>query len=221
MHRKIRRRLLLTTSFGWLSSLVLAEDFFFGRKLKNRCCLPSHDYASDGFSNPVSGRSLTVLKSTASSRDITTTVGSMTASDLVSDAAAFGELKVFQIRPSSLAVDHCEVSKVTVTLSASGDWFLSCSATQNPAKLDAARRTEFEKFLRNEFRLQIRPVVLALGPGDAETTGVGVPEIDSIQDQTFWVQKGETRKLALRGNSETIAQLITQIETIIVHFSYR
>jgi hypothetical protein len=212
---------LLTTGFGWLSSLVLAEDFFFGRKLKNRCCLPSHDYASDGFSNPVSGRSLTVLKSTASGRESTTAVSRLTAGNLGNDDAGLGDLKVFQIRPSSLAVDHCEVTKLTVTLATSGAWFLSCSATQNPARLDAARRTEFEKFLRNEFRLQIRPVVLALGTGDAETTGLGVPEIDSIEDQTFWVQKGETRRLALRGTSDTVAQLIEQIETVIVHFSYR
>ena len=221
MYQKIRRRLLLTAGFGWLSSLVVAEDFFFGRKLKNRCCLPSHDYASDGFCNPVSGRSLTALKSTAAGRDTTTAVGRMTASDFVHNAAGFGDLKVFQIRPSSLAVDHCEVSKVTVTLAASGDWFLSCSATQNPAKLEAARRTQFEKFLRNEFRLQIRPVVLAVGTGDADSTGVGVPEIDSIEDQTFWVQKGETQRLALRGHSDTIAQLVAQVETVIVHFSYR
>jgi hypothetical protein len=145
----------------------------------------------------------------------------LAAGDLGNDAAGLGDLKVFQIRPSSLAVDHCDVSKLTVTLATSGAWFLSCSATQNPARLDAARRTQFEKFLRNEFRLQIRPVVLALGTGDAETTGVGVPEIDSIEDQTFWVQKGETRRLALRGHSDTIAQLVAQVETVIVHFSYR
>lgn len=221
MSQHRRRRMLQLGALSCISSVLTAEDYFIGRPLKNRCCLPSHDYVTDGFSLPVTGQSLSPVKAVPATSSMRT--GQFTEQRHRDELMAPDTLliKVFQIRPASLIADHCTVSQIAVTLSDSGDWFLSCSATQNPAAVEATRRTEFERFLRNQFRLQVRPVLIISGDSPVKPGDGGLPEVECIEDQTFWVRKGEQRKLALSGTSDRLATLFEQVERVQIHFSYR
>ncbi len=221
MKQHRRRQMLQLGVLSCISSVVTADDLFFGRPLKNRCCLPSHDYVTDGFSLPVTGQSLSPVKAVPATSHVR--AGQFTEQKHRDQLTAADTLliKVFQIRPASLIADHCTVSQVAVTLSDSGEWFVSCSATQNPAAVEETRRTEFERFLRNQFRLQVRPVLIISGDSPVKPGDGGLPEVECIEDQTFWVRKGEQRKLALSGTSDRLATLFEQVERVQVHFSYR
>lgn len=209
MIRGTRRWLMqLLAGFAALPGITAADDLFFGRKLKSRCCLPDYGYDQTAFSNPVTGRSLRPVAAASE------------AALVAANPGASAARRVFQIRPGTLAVDHCSVSGVTVTLASSGEWMLSCTATQDPASVEPSRRAQFERFLRNEFRLQLRPVLLNSSIA-ADNATVGPQELQLCEDQTFWVRKGEIRKLALQGTSLELPGYFADIAQINVHFSIR
>lgn len=209
MIRGTRRWLIrLLAGVAGLPGIAVADDLFFGRKLKSRCCLPEHEYANGGFGNPVTGRSLRPIPTVAD------------AAVAVAGRTETTKRRVFQVRPGTLAVDHCSVSGISITLAPDGEWQLSCTATQNPADIPFAQRAQFEKFIRNEFRLQIRPVLLNSSNAD-DNTSLGPAELRICEDQQFWVQKGETRKVALQGTSPELTRYYADIEQVTVHFSIR
>ena len=204
----LRWLMQLLAGFAALPRITAADDLFFGRKLKSRCCLPDYGYDQTAFSKPVTGRSL---------RPVATAANSVAADTNPTVAVA---RRVFQIRPSTLAADHCSVSGLTVTLASSGEWMLSCTAAQDPASVEPNRRAQFERFLRNEFRLQLRPVLVGSAVA-ADNASIGPQELQLCEDQTFWVRKGEIRKLALQGTSLELTRHFADIEQMNVHFSIR
>lgn len=219
MKKKTKRRAMLLVGLTVVPSIVLADDLLFGRRLRNRCCLPGDDYSTDRFSSPISGNSLRAIRSTAV-HPPTPATGSTA---LVSTATASREvsLKVFQIEPARLRIDHCEVSQIAVTVADSGEWHVSFQARQDPRLLEPAQRTEFERFRRNELRLEIRPILVLTARQNAGDAVLGKPELRAIETLQFWVQKEETRRIAERGLSNDLQKYFDQIEQVDVHFSYR
>ncbi|MFM7863305.1 MAG: hypothetical protein ACKPHU_03760, partial [Planctomycetaceae bacterium] len=57
----------LLAGFAALPRITAADDLFFGRKLKSRCCLPDYGYDQTAFSKPVTGRSLRPVSAAANS----------------------------------------------------------------------------------------------------------------------------------------------------------
>lgn len=227
MNRKIRqfttRRTLLRilASFGWVTSASQADDFFSGRKLQSRCCLPNHGYDSPPFSNPVTARSLAPGSSAAglaSDTRLVTPPAAPVATGL-SDSAV--RIRVFEFRPTVLQIDHCSLSQLSICFTNCGRWYIAATATQDPGSVEPARRPAFERFLRNQFRLQVRPVLLSVSNPTTADAALGSPEISVCDDQMVWVQKGEVRKVALQGDSPELAQLYDRIERVHLHFSIR
>jgi hypothetical protein len=223
-----RRHILLVASLSVIPAEALAGDLLCGRKLRNRCGLPSHDYSRERFSPPISGSSLRAIRSTslqvrsgdtAASAGARETAAVLRAIEL--DELPPGELKVFQIEPATLRIDHCAVSQVVVTIAESGEWMLSLQAQQDPRLESAQLRTQFENFRRNEFRLEVRPILVLTARQNADVAVLGKPELDAIDAQEFWLDKHEVRRITLKNSSQDLRRYFAQIEQVDVHFSYR
>lgn len=209
MSKELTRRVLLSAGIGAVPGLLAAGDVFHrGRRLCNRCCLPDYGYDQTRFNPPVPGTSLAGIPSEAASGD---------------DPPAAGRriIRTYQIVPRDLQSDHCRVSRIAVTLADSGDWSVNLDATQSPALLPAETRTAFERFHRNCFRLEVRPVLLITTPLTPDESAAGLPELNAIPAQTFWLQKDQQRHITLSDLSLRIAQSFHLIRQVNVYFSYR
>lgn len=227
MNRRIRplttRRTLLRllASLGWVSPTLQADDFFFGRKLKSRCCLPEYGYDGPRFTNPVTARSVTSNGPAAGLASVGRPVTSTTVAVSPGPANSAVQVRAFEFRPTALQIDHCSLSQLSVCFTDAGRWYIAATATQDPASVEPARRPAFERFLRNQFRLQLRPVLLSASTPTAADSVTGDAEISLCDDLEFWVQKGESRKMSLQGDSPELANLYDRIERVHLHFSIR
>jgi hypothetical protein len=82
-------------------------------------------------------------------------------------------------------------------------------------------RTQFERFRRNEFRLEVRPILVLTARQNADVAVLGKPELDAIDAQEFWLEKHEVRRIILKNSSQDLRRYFAQIEQVDVHFSYR
>jgi len=206
---------LLLGGFIVLPDLIIADDLLCGRRLCNRCGLPAYRYPADHFSNPTDAASLRAITSRARLAD-DPVPGAML--DLERTSL---RLKSFQIRERFLRVDHCELSLITVTLVNDGTWYLTLTARQDPSMLDTRQRPEFERFRRNQFRLDVNPVLLVQVQQNASGAALGKPELPHIPRQEFWVEKGETVRIQRDGSSAELAKYFELVEQVDVHFSYQ
>jgi len=215
MNGKRQRRALL---LGWLAALpgiVLGGDLICGRRLCNRCGIPCYRYPMEPFSDPLDATSLRAVAGTATRVNVT--AGGITGNSDHTDLS----LKTFQINERFLRIDHCEVSLVTVTVANEGQWFLTFVARQDPAIVESKLRPEFERFKRNQFRVEVNPVLMMSVQQSATNAALGKPELPHIPVQEFWVEKGQTIRIQRNERNKDLARYFDLIEQVDVHFSYR
>lgn len=209
----MKRRALLLAGLSAAPGLLLAGDLLKGRRLRTQLCLPPYDYPTHRFTTPVSAGSLPAISYLID--------GSGAAVPGDGDGAT-ERLKTIQMDQSKLENDHCRIAQVTVTVSSRGAWFVHLLATQHPGiVLDAQQRPPFERFQRNLFRVDIRPVGLITLQRTETVSVVGKPEFPIIPPQLFWILKEETKRIQLSGQNQNIARFFDVIEQVEIHFSYR
>lgn len=201
----------LSAATGILSAgELLAGDLLARRKLRTRCCIPGYNYRPHQFTDPTSAGSTRAI-----AYPIDGSEAALASSSVV-------RLKTFQMNKASLGKDHCQISQVTVTISSDGHWYLHMQARQHPGELVTAKlRPQFERYRRNLFRVDIRPVGLMTLDRTETTSAVAKPEFPTIPVQQFWIQKDSTERIQRRGQSNLLARHFDVIKQAEIHFSYR
>jgi hypothetical protein len=184
---------------------------------KVRCDLPSHDYVygnpprnARAFSDPV------VLVRAAGPPRGPAPAG----------AVAYAH---FQLAQPSIAVDHCSISAVVLTLWNSGHWSLDFDARQNaedgpaaprilPGSTGPQRFTDYIK--RNLFAVRVR----GLGFADGEivmAARLGRPVLFTLAPEPFWVQRRVPISPSLLGRDPRVASAFNVVDRVDVELSYQ
>ncbi|MEQ9412117.1 MAG: hypothetical protein RIK87_30685 [Fuerstiella sp.] len=211
MNPNFKRRALLLTGLSTIPGMLFAGDLLARRRLRTRCAIPQWDYQPHRFSDPVSEGSLKAVGYLMDGSGDAATVDSPVV-----------RLKTFQMAAAHLGRDHCRISQVTVTITSDGQWILQLIAQQHPGELvEAQLRPQFERYQRNLFRVDIRPVGLMTLDHTEATSPIGKPEFPCIPLQQFWVLKEQTQRIHRRGESADLARFFNVISQVEIHFSYR
>lgn len=137
----------------------------------------------------------------------------------------------FTLLDQVVRVDHCTVSKVSVTLYPDGKYVLAFRADQNSPAADPltpalkARGTGIDtgldpaQFRRNKFYLTVRGY--AADPlGERGTRGTKAAVLD-LPVEPFWVNRGEAYHGLVEGTSEAVRRNYKLVERVDVDFTYR
>jgi hypothetical protein len=152
-------------------------------------------------------------------------------------------IKFFQMSQSGVAIDHCSLSQMSLTLHESGFWTLSLRAHQNPwmtgplhevsgpgqliGAVNAWQGTaprlpmETDSLKRNQFFVKVRCYT---GYGVRDTlpaVGPGKPVLFELPTAIFWVQRGYPYDFWAKQPMPAVAQYFDLIDRVEVEFSYR
>lgn len=144
------------------------------------------------------------------------------------------KLRYFQLKTRGLAVDHCSVTRVAVTLREDGTYTVSFRADQHPLLAggigDPAlpdemafrplRTRETNHLKRNEFTVRVR----LLGTPGGETlppAGLGPAALVPLPLKPFWVERGEPVNFFKTEKSPAVGEYFPFIAGVEVDFSYR
>jgi hypothetical protein len=155
-------------------------------------------------------------------------------------ARTIPRVKVYQFVPTSLAIDHCSISRITMTINDRGAWRLNLQADQNPqVTLPAAavavpttaqarglpdvRIKHTEHLKRNLFVIRLRGYGLYAEPLPAPPTpsNQGKPALMAPPPIEFWVQRGVPFQGVFDGVDGNAATFFDQIDRFELEFSYR
>lgn len=137
----------------------------------------------------------------------------------------------FNLLDQVIRVDHCTVSRVSVTLYPDGKYVIAFRADQNPPASDPltptlkARGTGLDtgldpaQFRRNKFTLTVRGY--AADPlGERGTRGTKAAVLD-LPVEPFWVNRGQAYHGLVEGSSEAVRRNYKLVERVDVDFTYR
>lgn len=149
-------------------------------------------------------------------------------------------LKVFQFPTSGLTVDHCSVSRITLTVRDDGFWRANLRAAQNsqvtapgvvappvpptPVRgLPAVTTKETLYLKRNLFVVRLRGLGLYQEPLPTPTvpSPLGKPVLLDLCAIEFWVQRGVPYELVRQGWSPDARAYFDRIDRVELEFSYR
>lgn len=168
------------------------------------CCFKStYNYEQDRLSNPVTEVTLTAVAPVA---DVTT---------VQNGGYKPVQIKTFALRNPGIAIDHCRVSGVAVTIRSDGKMTLSCRAEQNPNLVPEELRPIAVRFERNRFRLTIRPYTNYQVAPENGATALGRPAVDSIVVKDWWLDRFQVKNEVWHGQSEMVRlnfDLINRLE---------
>lgn len=136
--------------------------------------------------------------------------------------------KLFQMDREKLVINHCQVSKVALTLSESGDWSFSFDANQNKVLLGdkilivqrpSLKPKQTSQLLRNEFHVKARGLGLppsGLGPNST----LGNPSLWEIDLGKFQVENGEPGSRLHQGHNASLGKLVQATQQVEYFFTY-
>lgn len=155
-------------------------------------------------------------------------------------ATAVARVKAYQFVPTSLAIDHCSISRMTLSIDDHGAWRFNFQADQNPqVTLPAAavavpttaqirgmpdvRIKQTEHLKRNLFVVRLRgygaysePLPTPPAPSNQ-----GKPALVALPPVEFWVQRGVPYQGVFEGANANAATFFDQIDRFELEFSYR
>src|SRR5262249_47803259 len=151
-------------------------------------------------------------------------------------------VKLFQLSKPTVALDHCSLSRVALTLHETGEWSLSLRADQNPwmtgpmrevsnpkqlQGVSALRSTapnlakETDSLKRNQFFVKVRCYGSFKLKEELTATSPGKPVLVELPTAMFWVQRGYPYDLMEKKQMREIARYFDLIDRVEVEFSYR
>lgn len=201
-----------------LSTTVLAGGGAHTYKIppKRLCGVPDRPYQGIGGSPPVGALSHSAL---------------LVAAPLTDPRAALS-FKCFQLAQTRLGIDHCVISRVSVTLNSNGEWAVSVLAEQNPrVPLDPGRFVvvpdetrlvvkQTSHIKRNKFFVRVRcyaPTPLV----QPEAEAFGRPLLLVLEPPPFWVQNGQPVEQLLTGIASGLPAAFGAIDRVEVELAYR
>jgi hypothetical protein len=190
---------------------------------QRHCGVPNRDYQFVRTSPPVSALSF---------RAVLVQQAPAVAIPAVAGAGPAVAIKSFQLAQSSVGIDQCVISLVSLTLHEDGVWLLSLRADQNPPLVEAPGITPV---IPDELRLAVRQTghikrneffvrVSCFGPTPRGFAGPDLtarPLLLVLQPQPFWVQNGQPRKVDFEGRAEHMGRFFEAIDRVEVDLSYR
>jgi hypothetical protein len=149
-------------------------------------------------------------------------------------------LKVFQFPTAGVAIDHCSVSRIALTIREDGFWRVSLRADQNPQVvapnvvtppvgqapirgLPAVRLKETLYLKRNLFDVKFRGLGLYGEPLPTPPSPppLGKPVLLDLCTLSFWVQRGIPYDLVREGWCRDAAFYFERIDRVEMGFTYR
>jgi hypothetical protein len=212
MSGRVSRRVLLAGCAAVLPGVSCASDLLFlNRQSCDRCEIPALVKADQKFSQPVSGTGKASISTSTPPLTVPT-------SSKLGDTR---QIRTFAITPRELLSDHCQVSRVAITVDDQGHWHAGLHAVQTPDLVAPELRPQLERVDRNLFRVEFRPIVVK----DAEAAVVDKLndelQLELIATQDFWVNRRETRHVSLSGQSEQLKAAFAQLDHVTVEFYWR
>jgi len=148
--------------------------------------------------------------------------------------------KAFNLVEPVLAIEHCSISRVSVTVTENGQFFVSMRADQNPQfgrrplELVGGQGVAGQGFvpvqpgfvlqtghlMRNEFLVAIRFYANRAQP-EQRTRVLGGAVLTAIDLPGFMVQRGEQKSYTHADTSPDLGRFFRQLDHIQVDFSYR
>jgi hypothetical protein len=203
----MRKHITVTTLVAVTAAVAWAGDCLHRSRVRNYCYLPAYEYRDAGQrpTNPRSEVSLPMVEITIPA---------------TANTAPF-KGRTYQLSKSMLAIDHCNISLVTLTIFDNGDWIAHFRATQDVNSVaDETQRPRFMIYRRNRFHVAFRGESAAEVEQSAETAVVAPPEFFKLTLDPFWVERGETNVVRLQGNSGEISRFYSQISRVEVDLQY-
>ena len=223
----IKKRLLFTLSTACVVIVAAAPNYHRTRPCV-RCAIPDRDYLYQKFSQPL--RSLSNEAVLIETPLVASEKGSGYQSRLALDSDDRRSLKIksFQfVKDSTLRIDHCSISQMSVLLHDSGRWTVSLRANQNPLNAQQPLnvttgepiRLFTDHLQRNQFQVVARCYVQH-GPGDSDGL-IGKPMVIPLHVKPFWVQRQEPYQLFEADYHPHIQQFFESIDRVEIEFAYQ
>lgn len=197
----------LLTAANLAATSIEAGDHCFCTRAPKVCCLKRYDYGIDTRSPIVTGVTF------SSDKYVDRTFDSRWAT-------ARGRLKSFSLTESRLAIDHCSVSKVAITLEENGNWSANFTARQNPRDVNEIERPRIERFVRNKFYVTLKLFGQYPLATDPMTSELAQPQLAEIEVPAFWLEKGESDNVFEFAECPEVAHYFDVITRIEVDFQY-
>lgn len=191
-----------------IGATAIAGDLLRRTEARRFYSLPGHEYRGPQASNPVTGVSQLAIPLTYSR-----TIGHSDNEEVV-------RIKVFQMDSSELRNNHCQLTKVALTIHQDGKWTMNFTATQNPDLLPSYLRPSFERFDRNLFCVSVYGEAL-YKIGESTDSPVGKPELFHIFLQPYVIEKRQSTRLVYSGESREISRYFDIIDRVEVDLRYR
>lgn len=191
-----------------------------------RCGIPVRDYQHNKRSQPVRSLSEAPLLIDV---PLTATTNGGSAVPFVAGVANRQphRVKSFQfVKNSTLQIDHCFVSDMSVLVHENGRWTISLRANQNPLyvrePLDVTTMEPKQLFTdhlkRNQFHI-VAYCYSQYGPGDGNEL-IGKPLVIPLYVRPFWVQKEQPYTLFEPGYHRDIERHFDSIDRVEIEFAY-
>jgi hypothetical protein len=132
----------------------------------------------------------------------------------------------YQLAQASVAVDHCAISRVVLTVWDNGAWSLDFRADQNPGGpinpplilRGATTPTRFTAHIkRNLFTVRVR----GFGSVSNPDVTLGRPVLYELSPPPFWVQRGVPLFPSFQGTDGRVRDAFWTVDRVEVELSYR
>lgn len=204
----MRRFVVVLTGLLSTATLAWAGDWFHRGRVPQRCRLPDYGYQTSRSGNP--RRMLTDRLLLASFREKTL------------DDAQTVQTKTFQLSRSRLTLDHCQLTRVAMTVvdDEHGTWIVHLTARQDPQLLEETRRPAFQRIRRNRFHVTFRGIQSPVEVAVNEDAVLAPPAYFRLDLPPFWVERGQERDLRFEGRDPAIQRFFELVDRAEVSLQY-
>jgi hypothetical protein len=148
--------------------------------------------------------------------------------------------RFYQFVPTTLALDHCSISRMALTIDERGHWRLNLRADQNPhvdlpspgvsvppqaqvRGLPDINIKHTEHLRRNQFIVRVRGYGAYAEPLPTPPTPTiqGKPLLTALGPFEFWVQRGVPYPAVFEGDHTDVLTYFDQIDRVEIELSYR
>ncbi|HWL09845.1 MAG TPA: hypothetical protein VNQ76_15675 [Planctomicrobium sp.] len=203
------RYLSIVISMILLGATVFAGDLLRRTEARRYYSLPGHEYRGPQPVNPVSGVSQLAIPLTYTYTD----------ADTRSEKSV--QAKVFQLDASELRNDHCQLTKVALTIQQNGKWMLNFTARQDPDLVPTHMRASFERFERNLFCVSVYGAGLFPTIERIDVSPTGKPQLFYLFLQPTVLEKRQISRLNYSGHSDEISRYFELIDRVEIDLRYR
>ena len=194
-----------------ISSTATAQWIPHSTRARPVCCLPDrHDYSYNRLTNPV----------TAISFDGVIDTSSTLRTNIEADSMPTALVKSYPLRQKELRIDHCQLSKVVVTITDSGEWTIDMLAEQNPELLSREDRPRIQLYHQNRLHVTVRPLIGSGVTSASSLDNVVTASVCRLKVPPFWLEKGQSEQIHFSGMEPLLAERFNTIRNVQIDLQY-